>query len=108
MVESLVVLILFIFVLFFAPNVQALIVQEVFSGMPWGYISDPHNCLCIRVLPHHPLRLGNFLLRYFVYFCVQAGFPAVRSFDFCLIESALGISGTIGSWFPMAKLVDEP
>lgn len=36
MIGSLMAMIAFIFILFFAPNVQTLVIGEVFCGMPWG------------------------------------------------------------------------
>ncbi|OJJ07811.1 hypothetical protein ASPVEDRAFT_375242 [Aspergillus versicolor CBS 583.65] len=47
---------------------------------------------------------GQNLMGYFAYFCVQAGLPEVQSFNLSLAQYALGIIGTIGSWFLMAKL----
>ncbi|OJJ53695.1 hypothetical protein ASPSYDRAFT_35939 [Aspergillus sydowii CBS 593.65] len=47
---------------------------------------------------------GQNLMGYFAYFCVQAGLPEVHSFNLSLGQYALGILGTIGSWFLMAKL----
>lgn len=36
MIASLVSMIAFIFILFFAPNVETLVIGEVFCGIPWG------------------------------------------------------------------------
>lgn len=46
--------------------------------------------------------VGTNLMGYFAYFCVQAGLPTVHSFDLSLGQYALGILGTIGSWFLMS------
>ncbi|PGG98535.1 hypothetical protein AJ80_09514 [Polytolypa hystricis UAMH7299] len=46
---------------------------------------------------------GTNLMGYFAYFCVQAGLPTVHSFDLSLGQYALGLIGTMGSWFLMAK-----
>ncbi|GMF68177.1 MFS alpha-glucoside transporter [Aspergillus flavus] len=44
---------------------------------------------------------GQNLMGYFAYFCVQAGLPTVRSFDLSLVQYALGVIGTLGSWYLM-------
>ncbi|KAF2727680.1 MFS maltose permease-like protein [Polyplosphaeria fusca] len=36
MISSLIAMIAFIFILFFAPNIQTLVIGEVFCGLPWG------------------------------------------------------------------------
>jgi SP family general alpha glucoside:H+ symporter-like MFS transporter len=36
MIGALISMICFIFILFFAPNVQTLVIGEVFCGIPWG------------------------------------------------------------------------
>ena len=36
MISSLIAMTGFIFILFFAPNVQTLVIGEVFCGIPWG------------------------------------------------------------------------
>jgi SP family general alpha glucoside:H+ symporter-like MFS transporter len=45
---------------------------------------------------------GQNLMGYFAYFCVQAGLPTVQSFNLSLGQYALGILGTLGSWFLMS------
>ncbi|KAK2777171.1 hypothetical protein FQN53_002340, partial [Emmonsiellopsis sp. PD_33] len=47
---------------------------------------------------------GTNLMGYFAYFCIQAGLPTVHSFDMSLGQYALGLIGTIGSWFIMTKV----
>ncbi|KAL4748205.1 hypothetical protein BDW72DRAFT_214972 [Aspergillus terricola var. indicus] len=47
---------------------------------------------------------GQNIMGYFAYFCVQAGLPEIHSFNLSLGQYALGVLGTIGSWFLMAKL----
>lgn len=42
---------------------------------------------------------GTNLMGYFAYFCVQAGLPTVYSFDMSLAQYALGVIGTLGSWY---------
>lgn len=36
MIGALIAMTAFIFILFFAPNVQTLVIGEVFCGIPWG------------------------------------------------------------------------
>lgn len=45
---------------------------------------------------------GTNLMGYFTYFLVQAGLPTVNSFNLSLGQYALGLVGTIGSWFLMS------
>jgi SP family general alpha glucoside:H+ symporter-like MFS transporter len=45
---------------------------------------------------------GQNLMGYFAYFCVQAGLPTVQSFNLSLGQYALGVIGTLGSWFLMS------
>ncbi|KAL3472743.1 general substrate transporter [Aspergillus californicus] len=45
---------------------------------------------------------GQNLMGYFAYFCVQAGLPEVHSFNLSLGQYALGILGTMTSWFLMS------
>ncbi|OJJ38807.1 hypothetical protein ASPWEDRAFT_168687 [Aspergillus wentii DTO 134E9] len=45
---------------------------------------------------------GQNLMGYFAYFCVQAGLPTVQSFNLSLAQYALGVIGTLCSWFLMA------
>ncbi|GES56834.1 MFS alpha-glucoside transporter [Aspergillus terreus] len=45
---------------------------------------------------------GQNLMGYFAYFCVQAGLPTVQSFNLSLAQYALGLLGTMGSWFLMS------
>lgn len=47
---------------------------------------------------------GTNLMGYFSYFMVQAGLPTIQSFNMSLIQMALGLVGTIGSWFLMFKV----
>ncbi|SPO04139.1 probable maltose permease (MalP) [Cephalotrichum gorgonifer] len=50
-VGSLVLMILFIFVLFFAPNVKVLVVGEVLCGMPWGAFQSVTPAYASEVAP---------------------------------------------------------
>lgn len=45
---------------------------------------------------------GQNLMGYMAYFCVQAGLPTVESFNLSLGQYALGVIGTLGSWFLMS------
>ena len=45
---------------------------------------------------------GQNLMGYFAYFCVQAGPPTVQSFNLSLGQYALGVIGTLASWFLMS------
>ncbi|PGH03120.1 hypothetical protein AJ79_07447 [Helicocarpus griseus UAMH5409] len=47
---------------------------------------------------------GTNLMGYFAYFLKQAGLPTIHSFDMSLGQYGLGLLGTIGSWFIMAKV----
>jgi SP family general alpha glucoside:H+ symporter-like MFS transporter len=47
---------------------------------------------------------GQNIMGYFAYFCVQAGLPEIHSFNLSLGQYALGVLGTIGSWFLMSAL----
>jgi len=47
---------------------------------------------------------GQSLMGYFSYFMTQAGMDARNSFSLSMANSALGIIGTAGSWFLMAKV----
>ncbi|KAL5342693.1 general substrate transporter [Aspergillus crustosus] len=47
---------------------------------------------------------GQNLMGYFAYFCVQAGLPQVHSFNLSLGQYALGVLGTIASWFLMSAM----
>ncbi|KAL1961425.1 hypothetical protein VTO42DRAFT_153 [Malbranchea cinnamomea] len=44
---------------------------------------------------------GTNLMGYFSYFMTQAGLPAVQSFNLSLGQYALGLIGTLGSWYLM-------
>lgn len=44
---------------------------------------------------------GQNLMGYFAYFMVQAGLPPIQSFNLSLGQYALGVIGTLGSWFLM-------
>ncbi|KAJ0122352.1 MFS transporter [Diaporthe amygdali] len=46
---------------------------------------------------------GQNLMGYFSYFMTQAGMDTVHSFDLSLAQMALGLIGTVGSWFLMSK-----
>jgi SP family general alpha glucoside:H+ symporter-like MFS transporter len=41
MIGALIAMTGFIFILFFAPNVQTLVIGEVFCGIPWGMCVPP-------------------------------------------------------------------
>jgi SP family general alpha glucoside:H+ symporter-like MFS transporter len=41
MIGALIAMTGFIFILFFAPNVQTLVIGEVFCGIPWGMCVSP-------------------------------------------------------------------
>jgi len=47
---------------------------------------------------------GANLMGYYSYFLTQAGMDARNSFSLSMANSALGIVGTAGSWFLMAKI----
>ncbi|KAL2826389.1 general substrate transporter [Aspergillus cavernicola] len=47
---------------------------------------------------------GQNLMGYFAYFMVQAGLPEVNSFNLSLGQYALGVLGTMGSWFLMSTM----
>jgi hypothetical protein len=47
---------------------------------------------------------GQNLMGYFSYFMTQAGMDTRNSFSLSMASSALGIVGTAGSWFLMAKI----
>ncbi|KAH6839626.1 general substrate transporter [Chaetomium sp. MPI-CAGE-AT-0009] len=47
---------------------------------------------------------GQNLMGYFAYFLTQAGMDASNSFTLSLCQYALGIIGTIGSWFLMSRV----
>jgi SP family general alpha glucoside:H+ symporter-like MFS transporter len=47
---------------------------------------------------------GQSLMGYFSYFMTQAGMNARNSFSLSMASSALGIVGTAGSWFLMARI----
>jgi SP family general alpha glucoside:H+ symporter-like MFS transporter len=47
---------------------------------------------------------GQNLMGYYSYFMTQAGMDARNSFSLSMASSALGIVGTAGSWFLMAKI----
>lgn len=47
---------------------------------------------------------GQNLMGYFSYFLVQAGMDAGNSFSLSMAQYALGMVGTAGSWFLMAKV----
>ena len=44
---------------------------------------------------------GTNLMGYFAYFMTQAGLPSVQSFNLSLGQYALGLIGTLGSWYLM-------
>ncbi|KAF2644670.1 general substrate transporter [Massarina eburnea CBS 473.64] len=44
---------------------------------------------------------GTNIMGYFAYFMQKAGLPTVQSFNMSMISLALGLVGTIGSWFLM-------
>lgn len=46
---------------------------------------------------------GTNLMGYFSYFMIQAGLPTIQSFNLSLVQMALGLIGTVGSWFLMLK-----
>lgn len=47
---------------------------------------------------------GQNLMGYFPYFMQQAGMAAVQSFNMSMVSLALGMIGTAGSWFLMARV----
>lgn len=47
---------------------------------------------------------GTNIMGYFPYFMQQAGLPDVQSFNMSMISLALGMVGTMGSWFLMSHL----
>ncbi|KAF2268013.1 putative MFS maltose permease [Lojkania enalia] len=47
---------------------------------------------------------GTNIMGYFTYFMTKAGLPTVQSFNMSMISLALGLVGTMGSWFLMSKL----
>ncbi|KAI5856768.1 sugar transporter [Durotheca rogersii] len=50
-IASLILMIMFIFVLFFAPNVQVLVVGEVLCGVPWGAFQSVTPAYASEVAP---------------------------------------------------------
>jgi MFS transporter, SP family, general alpha glucoside:H+ symporter len=46
---------------------------------------------------------GNTLMGYSTYFYEQAGLPTTSSFDLTMAQYALGMIGTIGSWFLISR-----
>ncbi|KAF2687288.1 general substrate transporter [Lentithecium fluviatile CBS 122367] len=46
---------------------------------------------------------GTNIMGYFAYFMQKAGLPTVQSFNMSMISLALGLVGTMGSWFLMQK-----
>ncbi|KAF2464714.1 uncharacterized protein BDR25DRAFT_296280 [Lindgomyces ingoldianus] len=48
--------------------------------------------------------VGTNIMGYFTYFMTKAGLPTVQSFNMSMISLALGLVGTMGSWFLMSKL----
>ncbi|KAF2623593.1 general substrate transporter [Macroventuria anomochaeta] len=173
MIGALIAITCFIFVLFFAPNVQTLVVGEVFCGIPWGmfqtlttqyasevapvqlrpilttfcwvmgqFIAAGVNRACVlredqwayripfaiqwiwplpiaigvALAPESPwwhivcfawiaqTICGTNIMGYFAYFMQQAGLPTIQSFNMSMVSLALGLIGTMGSWFLMQKL----
>jgi SP family general alpha glucoside:H+ symporter-like MFS transporter len=47
---------------------------------------------------------GTNIMGYFAYFMQRAGLPTVQSFNMSMISLALGLVGTMGSWFLMQYL----
>ncbi|KAI0159289.1 general substrate transporter [Pestalotiopsis sp. NC0098] len=47
---------------------------------------------------------GQNIMGYFAYFLTQAGMPASNSFSLSMAQYALGMVGTAGSWFLMARV----
>lgn len=47
---------------------------------------------------------GSGLMGYSTYFLQQAGVPTTKSFDFTMGQYALGICGTVSSWFLMTRI----
>ncbi|EAT84252.1 hypothetical protein SNOG_07976 [Parastagonospora nodorum SN15] len=47
---------------------------------------------------------GTNIMGYFAYFMQRAGLPTVQSFNMSMISLALGLVGTMGSWFLMQHL----
>ncbi|PVI07346.1 general substrate transporter [Periconia macrospinosa] len=47
---------------------------------------------------------GTNIMGYFAFFMQRAGMPTIQSFNMSMISLALGLIGTIGSWFLMQKL----
>ncbi|POS71354.1 MFS transporter, SP family, general alpha glucoside:H+ symporter [Diaporthe helianthi] len=47
---------------------------------------------------------GQNLMGYFSYFMSQAGMDTVHSFDLSLAQMALGLIGTVGSWYLMSRV----
>ncbi|KAI1371413.1 sugar transporter [Hypoxylon crocopeplum] len=50
-ISSLILMILFIFVLFFAPNIQVLVVGEILCGIPWGAFQSVTPAYASEVAP---------------------------------------------------------
>ncbi|KAF2024172.1 hypothetical protein EK21DRAFT_104855 [Setomelanomma holmii] len=53
MIGALMSMTAFIFILFFAPNVQALVIGEVFCGIPWGMLQTLTTQYASEVAPVH-------------------------------------------------------
>ncbi|CAI6340594.1 unnamed protein product [Periconia digitata] len=47
---------------------------------------------------------GTNIMGYFAYFMQKAGLPTIQSFNMSMISLALGLLGTMGSWFLMRHL----
>ncbi|MCJ1230228.1 hypothetical protein MMC12_006900 [Toensbergia leucococca] len=47
---------------------------------------------------------GSPMMGYSTYFYEQAGLPTTKSFDMALAQYAIGIVGTVGSWFLMQRV----
>lgn len=47
--------------------------------------------------------VGTNIMGYFAFFMTKAGLPTVQSFNMSMISLALGLIGTMGSWFLMSK-----
>jgi SP family general alpha glucoside:H+ symporter-like MFS transporter len=50
-VGSLVVLSCFIFIVFFTPNIQVLLIGQILSGMPWGIFATSSPAYASEMLP---------------------------------------------------------
>ncbi|EOD45735.1 putative mfs maltose permease protein [Neofusicoccum parvum UCRNP2] len=102
----------FIFITFFAPNIQVLLVGELLCGLPWGVFAavapsdlnvGTNYIDCFRGINLRRTEIASVswgaIQNYLTYFFKQAGLSTDDSFKLSLGTFSIAFLGTVFSWF---------